>query len=121
MVYVWQEKAKTSPKLKKTVNKFWNKKYLIQLINVQSSREMMNTPSSKQKSQLGQIHIQAAPIVKIKLMIHEWTKNRVHAASHKAEFWRSLKTMTASAVGIVKNKFSSCFVYIDIKLKIFFL
>jgi hypothetical protein len=29
--------------------------------------------------------------------------------------------MTASAVGIVKNKFSSCFGYIDMKLKIFFL
>jgi hypothetical protein len=46
----------------------------------------MNTPSSRQKSQLGQIHIQAASIVKMKLMIHEGTKNRVHAASHKAKF-----------------------------------
>jgi hypothetical protein len=46
---------------------------------------MMNTPSGRQKSQLGRIHIQAASIVKIKLMIHTRIKNKAHAVRHKAE------------------------------------
>ena len=83
---------------------------------------MMNTPSSRRKSQLGRIHIQAASIVKIKLMIHTKAlklKNILWAITLKFE--NLYETMTATAVGVVENKFRRCFGYIDIKLKIFFL